>query len=134
MSKGIHPLFVLKDKKGKVRPVDVAISEGGTFYEPNSFISEVVEEIEEDVDDIVTGKSIAKISVAGYILLEALHRSGNTEIVKTLLSSTGDLFHASVYCAIGMESGARIDNRTEFSTVQSEGNSSIWDFSSREGE
>ena len=133
MAQDLMPLFLFKEKEeDELKPAGAIITAGEDEYKASSFIGNIAEAIQDEVESVVSGKEMGELTVAAYILLESLHRVGMVKVADHLLSEPTNLFHSAICCAIGIRAGITIPEGTQFETTTSNSGLSIRDVTSNE--
>ena len=81
MAQDLMPLFLFKEKEeDELKPAGAIITAGEDEYKASSFIGNIAEAIQDEVESVVSGKEMGELTVAAYILLESLHRVGMVKV------------------------------------------------------
>jgi hypothetical protein len=129
----LMPLFLFKKAgKDEMKQAGAIITAGGESYKASSFISNIGEAIQDEVKELVKGGEIGELTVAAYILLEALHRAGLVKTADTLLGDPNQLFQTAVCTAIGIRAGMIIPEDTKFETTTNDIDISLRNLSKNE--
>ncbi len=136
MKPDLLPLFLKKNEDGELEYCGVVITVDGECYKPSSFIGQIAESIEEDVEGLVTAKEMGELTVSAYLLLESLHRAGLVKTSNALLMDTSTLLQSATCFAIGMKAGMVLGDLGDvnFETTRSDSNLSIRDVTTNEDE
>lgn len=128
MPQDLMPLFLFKEKNEEdLKQAGAVITVDGEAYKASSFISNIAEAIEDQVDAIISGEEMGELTVAAYMLLESLHRAGMASMAEALLSDPTRLFSAAYYTAIGIRAGMIIPEGARFETITTKSDLSIRD-------
>ncbi len=134
MPQDLMPLFLFKEKGDeKLKQAGAVITAGGEAYKASSFISNVSEVIQEEIDSVVQGKEMGELTIAAYILLETLHRVGMAKVADDLLSNPSGLFHSAICTAIGIRAGMAVPDGVQFETTTNDSNFGIRNLTEEEG-
>ena len=126
MPQDLMPLFLFKEKgEEELKQAGAIITANGEAYKASSFISNIAEAIEDEVEAVMNGDEMGELTVAAYILLESLHRAGMAKVASNLLSEPTSIFHSALCCAIGMRAGMMIPEGAQFETTANDSDLSI---------
>jgi len=129
----VIPLFMTQ-VKGKLQPAIPKVTEGKDSYKVSTFISSIAVEVETAVDELTAGKRAGEMTLAAYVLLESLHRTGLQNLADVIMDSPEALRQAALCCAIGLEAGRQIPEEVKIVTAESASDIGLRDLTNKHDE
>ena len=129
----LAPIFMYTED-GKKVPVAPKIMDGSDEYVPDAFIVSISKALDRQVDELTTGKRMGELTVAAYLLMESLHRTGLTQFVENLQETPMLMYQCALACAIGMNAGKQIPEEVKIGTTSCSDSINLREIASTGGE